>query len=196
MDMNPFANNNQQTMSQTPDYLEQNPRANASVPGAVSNMVKAIMDGNNKFQQRAGMTGDGGAPGSAIAGASGPTSFGGSAGPMPLAPSPSAPNAPVAGAPTSLTAPLTNGGPDMGAAGGMQSIPSFEKTALMDNAGNSPMARGPNTFDSGASPVPFGWSPGIMAGGMGYGAPGMPNGVDRSMTALFSQIPGGGMFGG
>lgn len=47
MDMSPFANNNPQA---TPDYLKQT--KTGSMTGAVSNMVKALMDGNNKFQAR------------------------------------------------------------------------------------------------------------------------------------------------
>lgn len=180
MDMNPFANNNSQA-TPTPDYLKQNPRANGSVPGAVGNMVKAIMEGNNKFQQRGGMAGAGmgDTPGGAIPGASGPTSFGGSAGPMPLAPM---------------------GGAPMGAAPPMApSTPSPVMTSLNANAGGTgPMPMAPSAFESGPAPVPFMQSMGMTGQGEG-GWPGMPNGPDKSMSALFSQIPGmggGGFFGG
>lgn len=52
LDTNPFANNNQQQQNyQTPAYLQQN-QANGTVPGVMANMVKALMDGNNRFQQK------------------------------------------------------------------------------------------------------------------------------------------------
>jgi hypothetical protein len=178
MDMNPFANNNQQAMGGTPDYLKQNPRANASMPGAVSNMVKAIMEGNNKFQQRGGM---GGSPGGAIPGASGPTSFGGGAGPMPLA----------------------GGGAGPGMSAGPMApamAPTSPDIAAATSGSTGPTSPAMSSFEGGAAPVPFGSAPGIMAGNNNIaGFPGMPNGPDKSMSALFSQIPGmggGGFFGG
>lgn len=183
MDMNPFANNNSQTQQATPDYLKQDPRANSTMGGAIGNMVKAIMDGNNKFKQQAGATGPGGMPGSAIPGATGPTSFGGPAGPMSLTPS----MAPMNG--RSGVPPMT------------PSPPSPTMTSLSANAGNAgPMPTAPSVFDSGAGAVPFAQGVGPLSGGSPSGNwPGMPNGPDRSMQGLFSQIPGmsgGGFFGG
>lgn len=178
MDMSPFANNNQQQPSMTPDYLKQSKGGGA--PGVVSNMVKAIMDGNNKFQQRGsgigGMfSGMGGTPGGAVPGATGPTSFGGTAGPMPLAtPSPS-PNAAVN-------------------AGSMAPPPAPPVSAPLAPQ-NTSMVGNASPFQDGARAVPFGAAPGIMSNGAGSGFPGMPNGPDRSMMGLFSQIPGG-MYGG
>lgn len=174
MDMNPFANNNVQTMTGTPDYLKQNQRPGGA-PGVVSNMVKAIMDGNNKFNQMGSKTGPAGVPGAAISGATGPTSFGGSAGPMPLAPGPgmsAGPMAPPAAAPS----------PDV--------------TSTI-SGGAGPMAPLSPSFEGGTPAVPFASTPGIMQNNnTAAGYPGMPNG-DNGMKALFSRIPGqeGGMGG-
>ena len=55
MDTNPFAMNPNAQQAQTPDYLRQQPAQGAGAAGIssnVANMVKAIMDGNNKFQQK------------------------------------------------------------------------------------------------------------------------------------------------
>lgn len=50
MDTNPFANNDAQ--QQTPSYLQQT--NNPSMAGAASNMVKALMAGNQQFQAKQG----------------------------------------------------------------------------------------------------------------------------------------------
>lgn len=55
MDTNPFAMSpNAQQQPTTPAYLKQQPD-NPTWPGAVNNMVKALMDGNNQFKQRQAM---------------------------------------------------------------------------------------------------------------------------------------------
>lgn len=51
MDMSPFANSQQLQQPQTPNYLAQDSN-NPTVAGGVSNMVKALMAGNQQFQQR------------------------------------------------------------------------------------------------------------------------------------------------
>lgn len=113
---------NQQTMApQTPDYLKQTTGGGA--PGVVSNMVKALVDGNNKFKQGGGV-----APNVGSA-----TSYEAPGAPMSLAP------------PAPGMAPLATG-----------------LAGLGDTS---------SAFNGGA-------------------IPGMPNGVDPSMNALFSNIPG------
>lgn len=53
MDTNPFATNNPATQQtpQTSPYLQQQPN-NGTVAGGVSNMIKALMQGNQNYQQR------------------------------------------------------------------------------------------------------------------------------------------------
>lgn len=142
----------------TPDYLKQD--QNGTGPGVVSNMVKAIMDGHNKFKQQGGAgaaTGDGNW--------FGPSSVGGA----PLSgydakPAVGAPMVPPVPAPMASSPPQVSQG----------------------------MA--PSPFRAGASPMPFapdqGQAPGMIASNNGL--PGMPNGVDPTMNALFSEIPRGG----
>lgn len=56
MDMNPFATNaNGLQQASTPDFLKPQPN-NPTWAGGVSNMVKALMDGNNKFNARQAMS--------------------------------------------------------------------------------------------------------------------------------------------
>lgn len=118
---------NQQIMApqQTPDYLKQTTGGGA--PGVVSNMVKALVDGDNKFKQQGGV--------------SAPTNVG------------SATSYEAPGAPMSLAPPA----PGMGGA-----APQGMAT-LGDTVSN---------FNTGGS------------------IPGLPNGLDPSMSALFSNIPG------
>jgi len=85
LDTNPNANMvTPQPQAQTPSYLQQ--QNNPSAAGAVNNMVRALMAGNDQYKQ-AHPTPQGPVPlaaGSAIPGAMGPTSVGGMNGPMPL----------------------------------------------------------------------------------------------------------------
>ncbi len=151
MDMNPFANNQPQQQSMTPDYLKQD--KNGTTPGVISNMVKALVDGNNRFQARnPAQANAGGAPGA----------------PLSLAPDSPGPSAPMTGA-----APMSGTAPQM----------AQTQTAT--------------PFETGASPLPFasGPAPGVIAANGSAGMPGMPNGVDPTINALFSPIPGG-QFGG
>ena len=182
MDMNPFAN----TMTpqpQQPDYTKQD--KNPTVPGAISNMVKAIMAGNNKFNQQRGALGDRVAAAASPATPPGPPMSlappapGPSAGPMAPAPSPTMAPAP---SPTMATAPS----PVMAPAPAPPIVPPAPDSKMTGSA-----------FDNGAQSVPFGPG-GIMSTGMrDSGYPGMPNGTDPTVGALFSRIPGqGGYFGG
>lgn len=62
MDTSPFANNNPQ-QQQPPEYLKQ--ANNPSMAGAASNMVKALLSGNQQFQAKQNAMGGGGAMGPA-----------------------------------------------------------------------------------------------------------------------------------
>lgn len=149
MDTNPFATSPLAPQSkqayQTPEYLK--PGQNSSLSGGISNMVKALMDGNSKFKAR-------------TAGEA-------------------APSAP--GAPLSLAPPTPSSSADpMG-------VP--EPSTPMPAA--PPMTVAGSPFDKGAPPMAFAPAPGMGAQGMGFGSPpGMPNGIDPTMQALFSKIPG------
>ena len=166
MDMSPFANSQQQ--QPTPDYLRQTQGGGAG--GAVSNMVKAIMDGNNKFRQRGGMSGSVGQP------ALNPTTTTGG---------------PSVGAPLSLTPPtsgpeLVNGGPGpMVNAGPMAPAPAPPSAAAPPTPPAALAGGMSSPFQDGAAAIPFGSAPGIMPDnnfGRSGGFPGMPNGPvpDRS----------------
>lgn len=85
MDMNPNAN----MTSMTPDFLKQTKTSSAT--GAISNMVKALMDGNNKYQTNQKLNGATPNVGSAA-------SYEAPGQPMSLAP-PGAAAGPLAGAP-------------------------------------------------------------------------------------------------
>lgn len=131
MDTNPFAvsPNAQQQQYQTPSYLKPTQDTGTGGAGAmnnVANMVKAMMDGNSKFQQKSAMNPAGAAPTGA---------------PMSLAPP--APG-PSMGAPSPMTNPMSmpgaGGMPPMGAQGPMPD------GMAMSGAPNNP-------FTNGASPM-------------------------------------------
>lgn len=153
MDTNPFATNPGTAGSTTPSYLQ--PQApTTSMPGNISNMVKAIMAGNAQHQAQQKAQG-------AVMGAPNPmTTTGG----------------PSVGAPMSLAPPAGGMGPPPPVA---PPTPPVDPSAMTGGVG-------------GGSPLG-----GTMLPPGGGAMPGMPNGVDPTMSALFSQIPGqGGQFGG
>src|SRR5258707_9643232 len=152
MDTNPFATNPGTAGAATPSYLQpQGPTT--SMPGNISNMVKAIMAGNAQHQAQQQKQG-------ALLGQSpiNNTTTGG----------------PSVGAPMSLTPPTSPAGMTGGAGSAAPPV-----TSPSDGTGGSPM---------GGAMLP----PGAGGGAM----PGMPNGIDPTMAALFSQIPGQGGQGG
>lgn len=128
----PAMQNQQRMAPPTPDYLKQD-ASNGTAPGVVSNMVKALVDGNNKFKQ--------GGAGAVTPNVGSATSY-------------EAPGAPMSLSPSAAT-------------------------------GQPPMSPGmsPSPMGDGSSGVPF------ASAGMSP-LPGMPNGIDPTMSALFSSIPG------
>ena len=169
-DKSAFANMNT-SMTPTPDFLKQD--SNPTVPGAISNMIKAIMAGNNKYNMMQGMTGGGGRGGAADT-SDGAWYGNSSVGGAPLA----GMTRPVnpASMPASVTPPPTTT---------MTGSPMTQPTAP------PPPPTSPSPFEGGAGPMPFAPSPGMLASnGAGSMVPGMPNGTDKSMEALFSRIPG------
>lgn len=152
MDTNPFATNPGTAGSATPSYLQ--PQApTTSMPGNISNMVKAIMAGNAQHQAQQQKQGS-------ILGQS----------------------------PINNT---TTGGPSVGAP--MSLAPPTSPAAMTGGAGSAPPPPMPPPSDGGGSPM----GGAMLPPGGGGAMPGMPNGIDPTMAALFSQIPGqGGQFGG
>jgi|SRR5882724_1477867 len=160
MDTNPFAMSPNAAQPQTPSYLQpQGPTT--SMPGNISNMVKAIMAGNAQHQMQQQRQG-------AAMGAPNPmTTTGG----------------PSVGAPMSLAPPAGGMGPPPPPVGGVPSPPVDPSTMTGGVGGPLPSAGGAGPMMDGAGPM------GPM--------PGMPNGVDPTMAALFSPIPGqGNQYGG
>lgn len=158
MDTNPFATNPGTAGAATPSYLQpQGPTT--SMPGNISNMVKAIMAGNAQHQAQQQKQG-------ALLGQSpiNNTTTGG----------------PSVGAPMSLAPPTSPAGMTGGAGNAAPSV-----TAPSDGVG-SPMGN-PMASPMGGAMLPPGG---------GAAMPGMPNGIDPTMAALFSQIPGQGGQGG
>ncbi len=157
MDTNPFATNPGIAASgQTPSYLQpQGPTT--SMPGNISNMVKAIMAGNAQHQAQQQKQG-------ALLGQS----------------------------PINNT--TTTGGPSVGAP--MSLAPPTAPASMTGGAGSAaPPVTAPS--DGAGSPMGNPMGGAMLPSGGGAGLPGMPNGIDPTMSALFSQIPGqGSQFGG
>lgn len=138
LDTNPFANSNQAT----PTNQGQSPQQ-FSYPGAITNMIKAIQQGNDQYkqqqQQNIGQP-QFQAPGSAVPGAIGPTSVGGANGPSPLN------MAPSGGVPMPMPNPSAT----------MPTTPSAMSGGLGDSAftgGSSPVSMDPVT-QALMSPIP------------------------------------------
>lgn len=104
---------------------------------------------------------------------------GGAQGQMPMNPSTTT-GGPSVGAPMSLAPPAGGMGPPPMPA----PPPPVDPAAMTGGAGGAPSPAMP----PGGAMLP--------PGGGGGALPGMPNGVDPTMSALFSQIPGQGGFGG
>lgn len=166
IDTSAFANMN---TSMSPDYLKQD--SNPTVPGAISNMVKAIMAGNNKYNAMQGRFGGAGGAADTSDGAwYGNSSVGG---------------APLAG----MTRPVNPA--SMPASVTPPSPPAMTGSPMTQPTAPPPPPMAPSLFEGGAGPMPFAPSPGMLASnGAGSAVPGMPNGTDKSMEALFSRIPG------
>ncbi len=186
MDTSPFANNRNQG-NDMDDYLKPT-QGGAGMAGAVngvSNMVKALMAGDQKFRQQGGMAGapnptttTGGpsvgqpmslappAPGPSAdvaqdraAGAATSMVGGGSAGPMPMAPSPFDVG----------TSPVVNGGP-FGGAGMPMGMTGPTSDMSMGGGGMSfGLPKSNNPWSMGAAPL---------------------SGMDPVSRALMSPIPG------
>jgi len=190
MDTNPFATNanNPAIQGQTPSYLQQT--NNPTYAGAVSNMIKAIMQGNDQYKQK--MQQNMGnqqmqslSPGSAVPGAVGMTSVGGPNGPMPVVPPGTIGGSPVGFAPPSSNIPLPQPRPTMAPQTPVSpaAAPSNPTAApiSMDPATQAMMA--PGTANLPSQPFDLGTNPVMSA--------------DPVTNALMSPIPGmPGSYGG
>lgn len=161
MGTSPFANTSESEQKPLPAFLQQDPK-NGTWAGGLSNVVKALVAGNNRF-----MSGQ----------------------------KPNVANGPVgdtrtAGEPLSLAPDNINKVSAPAIGNGAPMAPNSAPTLWDANRGGPPPAgAGPVPFEQGAAPIPY--APAMPANGMiasngdSTRVPGLPNGTDPTINALF-----------